>query len=499
MKQWTALGASSALALLLGTTAVQADVSAEQVWQGWVDYYSASGQTVTSESSAMEGDTLVVKNAEIASKPNEAGTFKITLSEVRLRETGDGRVEITLPAEMPMTFSGKDPDGKTIDTSILATQSGLLITASGAPEDITYDTAAAKVGIALDSAEAEGEKLPATVNLTMNDITGKSHIIRSSGFEMEQSFAAQSADVKIAASSETDGKKESFDLVGTLNSLSGSSRAHVTEGADMAANMAAALNAGTNMSGEFIYGGGSYAMSFNSAEQGAGKFDYKDTSGKIHFNMSKDGLSYGGESGAAEMVATVPNLPVSLELAIGSSMFDLAIPVSKSDAPQPYKLVTKLIDLKVSDAIWDMFDPTRQLPRDPATLVVDASGNGTLQVDLFDPATAEAAAAPGQINDVSLNELKLSVAGAELTGTGQATIDNSGTTPKPVGTADLKLVGANGLMDKLVAIQLVTEEQVMGFRMMLGVFTVPAGDDILTSKIEAKEDGSISANGQRLQ
>ena len=101
MKQWTAFGASSALALLLGTTAVQAEVSAEQVWQGWVDYYTASGQVVTSDSSTMEGDTLVVKNAAIASKPNEAGTFKISLSEVRLRETGDGRVEITLQDAIP--------------------------------------------------------------------------------------------------------------------------------------------------------------------------------------------------------------------------------------------------------------------------------------------------------------------------------------------------------------------------------------------------------------
>lgn len=499
MKQWTAFGASSALALLLGTTAVQAEVSAEQVWQGWVDYYTASGQVMTSDSSAMEGDTLVVKNAAIASKPNEAGTFKISLSEVRLRETGDGRVEITLPTEVPMTLSGKDPEGKVIDTAVTMTQDGLLITASGAPEDITYDTKAAKVTVSLDSAASEGEKLPATVQLALNGITSQSHVVRTAGFGLDSTFAAASADVKISATSKEEGKEGSFDLTGTVNDLTGSSKAQIVDGADMSTNLAAALNAGTNMSGEFGYGGGSYAASFNSPKEGEGKIDYKDTSGKLHFAMSKDGLSYGGESGAAQMTATLPNLPTSLDVSLGSSMFDFVMPVSKGDTPQPFKLVTKLVDLKVSDALWDMFDPSKQLPRDPATLVIDANGTATMKVDLFDPATAETTEAPGQVDDVSLNELKLSLAGAELSGTGKATLDNSGMPPKPVGSVDLKLVGGNGLMDKLVAMGLIPEDQAMGFRMMLGAFTVPAGDDVLTSKIEFKDDGSISANGQRLQ
>jgi hypothetical protein len=54
-------------------------------------------------------------------------------------------------------------------------------------------------------------------------------------------------------------------------------------------------------------------------------------------------------------------------------------------------------------------------------------------------------------------------------------------------------------MDNLVAMGLLPEEQVMGARMMLGLFTVPTGDDQLTTTIEVNAEGQILANGQRLQ
>ena len=54
-------------------------------------------------------------------------------------------------------------------------------------------------------------------------------------------------------------------------------------------------------------------------------------------------------------------------------------------------------------------------------------------------------------------------------------------------------------MDGLVGMGLLAEDQVMGYKMMLGMFTVPKGEDAVTSKLEFKEDGGIYANGQRLQ
>ena len=109
------------------------------------------------------------------------------------------------------------------------------------------------------------------------------------------------------------------------------------------------------------------------------------------------------------------------------------------------------------------------------------------------------------MNSIDINALELTAAGASLTGTGAFEIDNSDTQtfsgmPKPVGAVDLKLVGGNGLIDKLVAMGLLPEDQAMGARMMMGLFTIPSGKpDTLTSKIEVNDQGHVLANGQRLR
>jgi len=113
-------------------------------------------------------------------------------------------------------------------------------------------------------------------------------------------------------------------------------------------------------------------------------------------------------------------------------------------------------------------------------------------------------APPGQLETLNLNDLLVSFGGAEISGTGALAFDNTDTVtyggmPKPIGTIDLAINGANGLMDKLVQAGLIPEDQVMMGRMMLGMFAVPVGDDMLTSAIEFTADGGILANGQRVQ
>ena len=137
------------------------------------------------------------------------------------------------------------------------------------------------------------------------------------------------------------------------------------------------------------------------------------------------------------------------------------------------------------------------------------TGKAKLLFDLLDPAQMEAVdrgeAMPGELNAVTLNALTVRAAGAELTGEGAFTFDNSDLEtfdgmPAPEGSVDLALSGGNGLLDKLVNMGLLPEEQAMGARMMMGLFAVPgAGEDSLTSKIEVKSDGQILANGQRLK
>ena len=206
------------------------------------------------------------------------------------------------------------------------------------------------------------------------------------------------------------------------------------------------------------------------------------------------------------MSMSAPTIPFpQVNLGYQEASFGFQMPVGVADEPQDFSFLTRIVDLTVSDDIWAMFDPTNQLPRDPATLVIDTKGKAKLLVDIMDPAAVEAAgeAPPAELHALDITALQAKIAGAELTGSGALTFDNSdlvtyGGMPAPTGKIDLKLVGGNTLMDKLVAMGLLPEDQVMGFRMMLSMFANATGEDELTSTLEFK-DGGFFANGQQLQ
>ena len=55
-------------------------------------------------------------------------------------------------------------------------------------------------------------------------------------------------------------------------------------------------------------------------------------------------------------------------------------------------------------------------------------------------------------------------------------------------------------MENLVKLGFVPQEQVLGARMMLGLFARPGDEpDELVSEIAITEDGQVLANGQRLR
>ena len=167
--------------------------------------------------------------------------------------------------------------------------------------------------------------------------------------------------------------------------------------------------------------------------------------------------------------------------------------------------LVKLVDLKVSDALWSMIDATGALPHDPATLIIDTKGTATLTADLTDKAAMDAMGGnpPGQLNSFDVNQLNLKVAGAELKGQGSFTFDNTDMTsvpgfPAPTGTLDLIATGVNGLIDKLVTMGLVPQDQAMQGKMMMGMFAKPGdGPDTLISAIEFK-DKKMTINGMEM-
>ena len=492
------------LAALLISTAAHAELTADQVWTNWKAVTASYGQTVTTASETREGDTLVIKGLTIAST-FDGGSINGTIDAVNFRELGDGTVEVTMSPDYPLVVNSTDPDGKKSVVNVAVRQPDLKIIASGTEAETRYDFTAPSVKAVVKEATVEEKPVEMALEVDVTAMAGSYLVTAGTPTQLASSITADSASMTLAMTDpETGGK---INMKGNVATLAGTSTGNLLDAAAMV-NMSQALKAGFATDGNFTYGAGT--LEFDVAEAAdTTKGTATIGSGNIVFAMNAERLNYGG--GAKDVAITVSGstIPVpALAMSYGEAAFNLLMPVSKSDVPGDFALLTKLIDLKLSDDVWSLLDPEKILPRDPATVVIDTKGKANWTVDIMDPAETEKLAEdamPAQVHALDVTELTLKAAGAEVTGDGAFTFDNSDTTtfpgvPLPTGQLDLKITGANGLLDRLVLMGLLPEDQAMGAQMMMGLFarTVEGSDDTLTSTLEFKDKGFF-ANGQRLQ
>lgn len=494
MKPWTLAGTTAVLALVAANAAL-ADVTPEEVWQNWQDFYASSGSTITTGSAERDGDTLVVTDFK-ASVETDGATSDTMIAEIRLRDTGDGSVEVTMSDEASFTSSSPAVDGgKAMGATGSVKMPGLVGIVSGTGDDMAYEFTAPSVDIAVEPSE---DGVPVgKVGFLLSDTVSTYQVSGpAEAKQLDGTFEAATAAINLEV------KDDTTNLVGSLNAadLSGEMTGDLTGVEEE--EIADALAMGFAFESGLSYGALNY------------EFDITDDTGPSRlvggseggaFQVAMDAarimLTGGGKKVAATFSGSQLPFP-EVKLSYAESGFNLTMPIGKSDTPQDFSFLTKLVDLQVSEEVWGMFDPTGALPHDAATVVIDASGKALVKSDLM--ATPEGTPPDAELHALTLNELTARIAGAELTGKGALTFDNTDLTtyegvPAPTGTVDLKLVGGNTLLDKLVAMGLVAEEQAMGARMMIAMFANPgAGADELTSTLEFK-DKHFYANGQQLQ
>lgn len=500
MAQMKFAGGGALIAALLASTAAQADITAAEVWQSWKDYYGAAGYTITAGNEAKSGDTLTVSDV-VAETTTPEGNATVTVSKIMFQESG-GKVIVTLPPEMPMVASGKGEDDQTFEMTLNITNSGLGLTVSGAPDDMVYDLVADSVGLSVGSMKANGEPIDMTLNAVAAGIAGQSRVKTASGHDITQDMSAKSVKFDLAATDPESGG--TVNMTGKAADLRGGGTAFLPKDAGNMQDINLALKSGFRFDSRIDHGAADYAMKFVDAGATT-ETSGSETGGSFAVKMGSEGMTYAVSGQGAVFDMMSPQVPFPVHLTFADTGFALKMPLTKSEGGSDFGLMLKLLDFTVSDEVWGMFDPMSQLPRDPMTLLVDLSGKAKVMHDLLDPAMAEQPGAPGELQALTLNDLKLKVAGAELTGAGDFTFDNSDTTtfegmPRPLGSASFRLLGGNGLLDKLVKMGFVPEDQAMGVRMMAGLFAnAGPGEDELNSTIEVKADGGLYANGQRLK
>lgn len=137
--------------------------------------------------------------------------------------------------------------------------------------------------------------------------------------------------------------------------------------------------------------------------------------------MDASGIDYSLEQENTSISLASAELPVPVEIASSRTAFNLSMPVRKTEDNQDFAFGLNLSEFTMSELLWSMFDPTSQLPRDPATVLLDATGKAKMLFNLFDPVEAammeQNGAPPAEISELNINKLLVSMVGASLNGT----------------------------------------------------------------------------------
>ena len=489
--------AAPVFAMLLGGTA-HAALTADQVWQSWKDAAALVGLTVSAATENNSDGVLTLNGVSIAPE----GMAGLTISDLTLTEEDDGSVTIVPGADIGVAMEAPS------EGSVKLTHDGLMLTAREADGGLAYDYEAAQLdvvydtkypGMSFDGSEAPTVASAGTVGFTnlsgtYSDTPGTNRVfgldIMADTLAYNTSLDDPGMEMKQVSTSETAGIEMSMDFaLPTTIAL-----AAIASPADFAT----ALNEGLSVNLSTKQGESNGSVKQESAFMpmdlmiGAGGGE-----GTLVFN--KDTFSVKSQGGGLNIESAPGLMPVPLKITSGGVQVDMTTPVIATEAAGDYSFVMKLADFSLNEEAWALFDPNATLPRDAAQIAIDISGKTTM--DLPALVASETSGVPYIPAPESLNitELGLQVAGAALAGTGAFTFDNSMGIPMPLGEANINVTGANALIDGLIAIGVVTEEDAMGARMMMGMFMVPgANPDELTSKIEAKEGMQILVNGQPL-
>ncbi len=494
------LGAvSSALLALLLASPAMAQVTPEEVWQGWQKMGASYGQAIIAEQVVRNGDTLIVTGMKISMDQDDV-QIDGGIDEVRFRDLGDGTVEVTMTDTYAIDMTLPNEDGKSQEIGITLTQPQIKLIAGGNATQTSYVFDAPTM--VMDMQVTEDAIRLADVQATLTAVSGNYLLDTQEAMTaLDSTMSVDGLSFSVAAGDADNGAN----VMGTMAALKMASRGNFLGIAAME-NMAQALRDGFVANTEFTYGAGEYTIDVVDSGKPS-KFVASNQTGHFRVNMGDGALQYGAGGTGVSMTVSGADIPFpEVRLAYGEASFDFLMPLLATDVPTDFSFLTRIVDLTISDEIWAMFDPTVALPREPATLILDTKGKVKLTADLVDEEAMNALgdAAPGEIHALDVTDLTVKFAGAEVNGTGAMTFDNTDTTtfdgvPTPTGKIDLVIRGGNGLLDKLVAMGMIPQDQAMGARMMIAMFAkLGEGTDVLNSSLEFRDKGFF-ANGQRLK
>jgi len=497
---------STGLAAVLCATTATADVTAQQVWDNWTAQMAVYGQGFTTTGEVASDDALVVEGLSIRMTDDDA-SVTAAIGTLTLSENRDGTVTVMMPDSYPITIETTPNFGEPTLANITVTQDAMALRVSGEPDAMVYDVTADRYALRLDSLTG-GQSINVEVVeavVAILDLSGTYSVTADTLTRIAYDMAIGAMDIDVEFN-EADGNG-TFTLNGDMADLNIFAKVAAPPDIDMQADQPPFAE-GLAIDAGYTFGPVSYAFVAD-APSNSRSGSMSSDGGELAVTVDVDGVSYIAESRDLDVsFAQTDAFPALVDITMAQYGVDVQIPLSQGDGdPRDARLAFNITDLIVSETVWAMFDAGGVLPRTPLTVALGIDAQVTPFFDFLDPAQQEAAMmtdVPGELNSAQITELTIRGAGAEMTGDGAFTFDNSDLEtfdglPRPLGQMSFAINGANALIDNLTEMGLIAGQDAMVPRMMLGMFTTPVGEDMLSATIEVNAEGHLLANGQRLR
>jgi hypothetical protein len=484
---------------LVAATPTFAETLAADIWAEWQAQAELTGQIVSATVTETDSGLRLSNFTTLAEE--DGFSTRGAIDEIQLIENPDGTVSVTFSELYSTTFTfdvgAGDPPA---NIEILLRHEGLDVQVSGDPGNRTYVYEADRLTLT-DGAIWGGGGEPPTIDLdlVLSDLASTYSVTGDTPdtmrFDSTGTMGRLQMTLEVLPPPGETGRLKMGMVMGAAEGTSAGTFLSLA-----ALNQAdGALPDGLDLTGTTSYD--SFALEFDFVDVGDQfAVTYTNEGGRLAFGMSEAEISYDIAGQGMQMQIAAMDLPVPVNLSMASSEASFAVPLAAGDAPQDVTARIAYRDVTIGDGLWAMIDPTNAIPRDPASLILDATGQVQLFMDLvaMDPETLTGP--PGELLGLAVNEMRADLGGATLSGTADVSFAPGQLIPMPVGAADLRLSGGNALLDALMAGGLVPAEQGAFVRGMANVFARPgAAPDTLETSVEFGEDGSITANGIPLQ
>jgi len=441
MSKMKSLSLSLSTAALLAATPAMAEINADQLWALWQQQAAEFGYAMTAQATP-NGSGLTLTNVTSGMMIEDV-SLTTTIEQVTLTNQPDGSVAISVAEAMTYSITGFDDHDAPDAINILLSLTGFAGVASGSPENLTLTTGFDRAAISdVEFIGGDQSEIPemnydvslegyaATATYDFSDPAmlgfGGTGTLAGLTFDVEMFEPASGAEpvptpmpqpnppapgkvVTPAAPQPTpmpaptggrgDGHLNlSIRLVGMDSTSTGT----MPRGVDLV-NIES-LPEGFSVSGDSSYSSASASFMFADTYENV-DFSASNTGGTIGFGLSEENIRYALAATGVNINLATNEMPFPVAASADSTALSIDMPLAQSATPSPFSASIAYQGVSVDESLWAMVDPGQAIPRTPASVLIDLSGTVQLFVDLMSIDPESMMAPPGELRDLTLNNL----------------------------------------------------------------------------------------------